>query len=187
MVVNTFKCFTIFFIDLRKKGIFMYNEKIFSYQNLANFNFEKTKKNIIDYFNKLEKLAWELAKLNAQKGLVTNYDFIEEFKKQPYIPVGKDGFNISAKECKEEELKKCIASYYWAKSILSSQEQIYIEECFVKHKYEDEIIDLLGFSSVDSNEFRKLKRSAIYKMADFLNLVVMKEGVLENGKRKVSC
>lgn len=60
-----------------------------------------------------------------------------------------------------------------AKSILSEQEKIYIDECFVNHKYEDEIVALLGFGSSDSNEFRKLKRSAIYKFADFFDLLVI--------------
>jgi len=83
-------------------------------------------------------------------------------------------FSLSAKENKEEQLKKYISSYYWAKSILSDREQLYIRECFVNRKYEGELVDLLGFYSSDSNEFRKLKRSAIYKFADFLCLVVEK-------------
>ena len=39
-------------------------------------------------------------------------------------------------------------------------------------KYEDEIVDLLGFNSIDSWAFRKLKRNAIYKFAYVLNLIV---------------
>ena len=152
----------------------MYNDKTLSVQNLENLDFERTKKNISNYFRNLEKLEWEWAKLNAQKGLVANYDFSIEYRKQPYIPIGEDVFNLSAKEHKEEQLKKYISSYYWAKSILSDMEQLYITECFINCKYEDELADLLGFYSSDSKSFRRLKRSAIYKFADFLNLVVEK-------------
>ncbi|MCL2718716.1 MAG: hypothetical protein FWE14_08045 [Lachnospiraceae bacterium] len=163
----------------------MDNEKILSIQNLENLNYKETKKNIIDYFYQLERLKWELAKLNAQKGLVTNYDFITHYQKQPFIPVGKDGFNISAKEDKEEQLKKYISSYCWAKSILTNQEQIYIEESFINHKYDEQIIEILGFGNIDENEFRKIKRNAVYKLADFLELAVEKEE--SYGKRKVNC
>jgi len=78
------------------------------------------------------------------------------------------------KELTEKELQKHLAGFQWATSILSDLEQLYIMEHFVKGKYEDEITDLLGFNSRDSSEFRRLKRSAIYKFADFLNLVVEK-------------
>jgi len=152
----------------------MFCDKTLSFQNLENINFEETKKNVNDYFKNLEKIEWELAKLTAQKGLTANYDFSVEYKKRPYIQIGKDDFNLSAKEYKEEELKKYISSYYWAESILSDIEQLYIKEYFVNRKYEDELIDLLGFSNSESNEFRQLKKSAIYKFADFLNLVVEK-------------
>ena len=91
----------------------------------------------------------------------------------------------SAKEHKEEQIKKHLSSYYWAISALSDKEKLYISECFLNRKYEEEIIDLLGFESIDSNEFRKLKRSAVYKFADFLELVVEKED--SYGKRKVNC
>jgi len=139
--------------------------------NLENLNYEETKKNVSNYFMDLEKLEWELAKLNAQQGLTVNYDFESEYIRQPYVPIGKDAFNLMAKDNKEEELKKYISSYYWAKSVLSDKEQIYISECFMNHKYEDEIIELLGYTSSDSNEFRKLKRSALYKFADFLRIL----------------
>lgn len=152
----------------------MYNDKTLSFQNLENFNFDETKKNVNNYFIYLEKLGWELAKLNAQKGLISNYDFSVEYKKQPYSPIKKDDFNLSAKDCKEEELKKYLSSFYWAKSVLSDIEQLYIVEYFVNRKYEDELVDLLGLNSSDSNEFRKLKKSAVFKFADFLNLVVEK-------------
>ena len=137
-------------------------------------------KNVNDYFMNLEKLEWEWAKLQAQKGLTASYDFASEYKKQPYIhtPIGKDVFSLSAKENKGKQLKEYISSYYWAKSVLSDQERLYIGEYFINRRYEDEIVDLLSFNSSDSNEFRKLKRSAIYKFADFLNLLVEKtEGV----------
>lgn len=84
-------------------------------------------------------------------------------------------FGLSAKEYKEEQLRKYISSYYWAKNNLSNIEQIYIEEYFVNGKHENELLEELGCYSTDSNEFRKLKKSAIYKFADFLNLVVEKD------------
>ena len=150
----------------------MYKNKTLSSQNLKGFNYEETKRNVNGYFMNLEKLEWEYAKLNAQKGLTTNYDFTVENKRQAYIPIGKEILQLSAKELKEEELINCIQGYYWAKNVLSDLEQIYIMEYFINRKYEDEIVDLLGFNNADSNEFKKLKRSAIYKFADFLNLVV---------------
>jgi len=155
--------------------IIMYSNKTLSVQNLSHFDFEETKKNVTNYFANLEKLEWEWAKLNAQKGLIANYDFMIEYKKQPYIPIGKDFLNLSIKECKEEQLKKYISNYYWARSTLSDTEQQYITECFVNRKYEDELAGLLGLGNSDSNEFRKLKRSAVYKFADFLDLIVEKK------------
>lgn len=149
-------------------------EKTFSNQKLENFNFEETKKNINSYFMYLDDLEWEFEKLNAQKCLTANYDFRVEYKKQPYSPVGKDIFNLSAKELKEEELKKYISGYYWAISVLSPEEQLYIDGCFIKRKYEEELVDLLGFSNIYSRGFIRLKKSAIYKFADFLNLLVEK-------------
>jgi len=149
--------------------------KTLSNQNLQNFNFEETKRNVNNYFRRLETLEWELAKLNAQNGLTLKYDFATEYSKQPYLQMGKDIFNLSAKELTDDELKRYISNYYWATSILSDIEQIYIMEYFINHKYEDEIVDLLGFNNSDSNEFRVLKRSAIYKFADFLSLLVEKK------------
>jgi len=146
-----------------------------SIQNLEGFDLEETKRNIDSYFINLENLEWEWMKLNTQKGLTANYDFSTEYSKQPYIKIGRDVLNLSAKELKEEELKMYIANYYWARSILSDEEQIYIMEYFINEKYEDEIIDLLGFNNRDSNEFKRLKRSAIYKFADFLSLLVEKK------------
>jgi len=152
----------------------MFNNKSLSIQNLENYNFEETMKNVNDYFMNLEKLEWEWAKLQAQKGLTANYDFAVEYKRQPYNPIGKDDFSLSVKEDKEEQLKRLISSYYWAKSLLSVSEQLYISECFISQKCESELVDLFGFDRSDSNDFRKLKKSAIYKFADFLNLVVEK-------------
>jgi len=146
-----------------------------SIQNLEGFNFEETKRNVSNFFLGLENLEWEWTKLNAQKGLTANYDFSVEYSKQPYMTLGTDMFNLSAKELTEEELKKYISNFYWAKSILSDEEQLYLMEYFVNRKYEDEIVDLLGFNNSDSNEFKKLKRSAIYKFADFLSLLVQKQ------------
>ncbi|MCL2281800.1 MAG: hypothetical protein FWC26_00610 [Fibromonadales bacterium] len=149
----------------------MYRDKLLSAQNMS-FNFEATKKNVNSYFLQLEKLAWELEKMNGQRGLISNYDFSVDYKKQPFIPLGKDEFALSTKENKEEQLKKYLSNYYWAKSVLSDKEQIYIAECFINRLFEDEIVGLLGCTSSDSNEFRKLKKSAVYKFADFLGLVV---------------
>ena len=145
-----------------------------SSQNLDGFNFEETKRNVNSYFMDLENLEWQWTKLNAQKGLTANYDFEANYRKQPFMKIGTDMFNVSAKELTEEELKKQISSFYWAKSILSDTEQLYLMEYFINRKYEDEIVDLLGFSNSDSNEFKKLKKSAIYKFADFLSLLVEK-------------
>jgi DNA-directed RNA polymerase specialized sigma subunit len=166
----------------------MFGDKEF--WNLEGFNFEATKKNVSNYFKVLERLEWEWAKLNAQNGQAVNYDFSAEYQKQPYSPIGQDEFCLSAKEDKEEQLKKYISSYYWAKSILSENEQLYIHEYFINQKREDEIVDLLSFASTDCNEFRKLKRSAIYKFADFFNLleleIVKTETGEENEKKNIS-
>jgi len=159
----------------------MYKNRTLSSQNLEGFNFEETKRNVNNYFINLETLEWEWEKLNAQKGLIANYDFEAEYSKQPYISIGKDILNLSAKELKEDELREYISNYYWAKSVLSDEEQLYIAEYFINRKYEDEIIDLLGFNNTDSNEFKRLKRSAIYKFADFLSILV--ENV-ENEKKQ---
>ena len=153
----------------------MKRNRTMSIQNLEGFNFEETKRNVSNFFLGLENLEWEWTKLNAQKGLTANYDFSVEYSKQPYMTLGADMFNLSAKELTEEELKKYISNFYWAKSILSDEEQLYLMEYFVNRKYEDEIVDLLGFNNSDSNEFKKLKRSAIYKFADFLSLLVQKQ------------
>ena len=165
----------------------MFKDKAF--WNLEGFNFEATKRNVNNYFKVLEKLEWEWAKLNAQNGQVVNYDFSTQYQKEPYTPIDKDVFNLSAKEYKEEQLKRYITSYYWAKSVLSDKEQLYIHEYFINQKYEDEIVILLDFCSSDSNEFRKLKRSAIYKFADFFNLlefeVIKTETGEENEKKKI--
>jgi len=151
----------------------MYKNKVLSCQNLEDFNFEETKKNIKEFFINLEKVEWEWAKLIVQKGM-SKFDFSDQYKREPYSPIGKDMFGLSAKEYKEEQLKKYIASYYWAKNSLSHIEQIYIEEYFVNRRYENELMEILGFYNTDSNEFRKLKKSAVYKFADFLNLLVEK-------------
>ena len=152
----------------------MYKEKILSVKNLENFNFEETKKKVNNYFLDLETLEWEVAKLDAQKGMSTEYDLSVEYRKQSYSPRGKDEFNLCAREEKEEQLKRYLASYSKARSVLSDKERIYIVECFVNRKFENEIVKLLGYSSCDGNGFRILKKSAIYKFADFLGLVVKK-------------
>ena len=150
----------------------MYNRKISQTQKLDSFDLGKTKRNVNNYFETLEALKWEQAKLNAQKGMTVNYDLSAPNKKQPYIPVGKDEFNLSAAETNNEEIEKHLSGFYWAQSILSEQEQLYITEYFVNGKYEDEVVGLLGLNTIDSREFRKLKRRAIYKFAYVLNLLV---------------
>ena len=161
----------------------MYSNKELTIQKLKNFNFVETKRNVKRYFENLEKLKWELAKINAYKGLTAHYDFTVEYKRLPYIPFGKDEFDLSEKECKEEELKKYISSYYWAKSILSDNEQFYINEHFLNDKYENELAEQLGFSGSDNHAYRRLIRSAVYKFADFLGLV---ERDIKNGKKKTN-
>jgi DNA-directed RNA polymerase specialized sigma subunit len=141
-------------------------------ENLGGFNFKETKNLVSNYFMDLEKLKWEQARLNVQQGLTAKYDISDEDKKPAYIVAGKDEFNLSAKAEKSEELRKHLSGYYWAKSILSEQEQLYITEYFVNGKYEDEVVELLGFSRSDSRAYRSLKRKAIYKFAYVLNLVV---------------
>ena len=141
-------------------------------ENIDNFNYKKTKKKVNKYFEDLDRLEWEKARLNVQKGLIARCDVTKEEKKQPYIPVGKDEFSLIAKAAKNEEVKKHLSGYFWAKSILTEEEQIYIMESFVNGRYQEEIADLLGFNSSDSWAFRKLKRRAIYKFAYVLNLIV---------------
>ena len=154
----------------------MITETILSIQNLEDFDFEGTIKNLNKYFRRLERIKWEFAKLNAGKGLTANYNFALHYKNHnPYISFGKDEFGFLIKESKEEELKRYISSYYWAKSILADKEKIYINERFINNKHENELLDLLGFYSIDSRDFRRFKKIAIYKFADFLNLVIRKD------------
>lgn len=143
--------------------------------NLEGFNYEETKRNVNNYFMNLETLQWELEKLNAQRGLTANYDFSAEYRKQPFVQIGAEILRLSAKDLKEKELKEYISNFYWARSILTDEEQLYIMEYFIEQKYEDEIVDVLGFNNSDSRAFKKLKRSAIYKFADFLSILVQKK------------
>ena len=140
--------------------------------SIEKFNLKKTKRRVYRYFMDLERLEWEQARLNVQKGLTAKYDISNENNRQGYIATGKDEFNLKAKEEKNEELEKHLEGYHWAKSILSEQELQYIIEYFANRKYEDEVVDLLGFSGSDSRAFRALKRKSIYKFAYVLNLVV---------------
>ena len=136
-----------------------------------DFDLRETRKKVNDYFEYLERLKLERARLNIQKGLIAKLDASNESKKQANVTVGKDEFNLSAIENKEEELQKHISGYQWAKSILSEQEQLYIIECFMNGKYDDEIIGQLGFYSRDSLAYKRLKRQAVYKFAYVLELV----------------
>ena len=149
-------------------------EKVLSPQLLEGFDYESTKKNVVEFFCYLKKLEWEWRKLNIQKGLTAHYDFSAEYMKLPYIPIGKDMFALSAKEFKEEELKQYISTYYKAKSVLTEREQKFIIELFENRKREDEIVEIVDCVSRDSREFRNLRRSAVYKFADFLGLAVEK-------------
>jgi len=141
-------------------------------ENLDSFNLRETKKRVNDYFSELDRLEWEQARLDIQKGLTARLDASDESKKQAYIAIGVDEFNLSAKEEKRQELANHLAGYQWAKNILSEREQQYITEYFINGKYEDEVVGLLGYRGSDSMGFRNLKRKAIYKFAYVLNLVV---------------
>jgi len=140
--------------------------------SLDSFNLRETKKRINDYFSDLDRLEWEQARLDIQRGLIAQYDVSNEDKKGAYVATGKDEFNLSAKEEKRKELANHLAGYQWAKNILSEQEQLYITEYFINGKYEDQVVSLLGYKGSDSMGFRNLKRKAIYKFAYVLNLVV---------------
>jgi len=137
-----------------------------------SFNLRETKKKVNNYFVDLERLEWERARINVQRGLSAKYDVSNENKKGAYVATGQDEFSLLAKAEKDEELQQHLAGYHWAKSVLSEQEQLYITEYFVNGKYEDEVVGLLGFDSSDNMAFRNLKRKAIYKFAYVLNLVV---------------
>jgi len=141
-------------------------------ENLDSFSLRNTKKRVKGYFKDLDRLEWEQARLDIQKGLTAKHNVANESKKQSYVATGADEFNLSAKEEKRKELANHLAGYQWAKDILSEQEQLYITEYFINGKYEDEVVGLLGYSGSDSMGFRNLKRKAIYKFAYVLNLVV---------------
>jgi len=151
----------------------VFGDRLLSKKNLR-FNFDKTKKKVNNYFEALEDLEWELKKTDIQKGLTANYDFSDESQKQPITAKGKDEFNLSTKEKKEEELKKYISNYRGAINALSYKEQMYITEYFINRRFGYELADLLEIGATDSRRFRELRRSAIYKFADVLNLVVEK-------------
>jgi ArpU family phage transcriptional regulator len=136
-----------------------------------NFDLRETRKKVNDYFEDYEKMKMERARLNVQKGLIAKYEASEEDKSGAYVATGKDEFNLSAIENKDEELEKHMSGYHWAKSILSEQEQHYIIESFINRKYDDEIIGQLGFYSPDSLAYKRLKRQAVYKFAYVLDLV----------------
>jgi len=141
-------------------------------ENLDSFNLRETKKRVNDYFSDLDRLEWEQARLDIQRGLTAKYEAIDENQGQGYVTTGADEFNLSAKEEKRKELANHLVGYQWAKDILSGQEQRYITEYFINGKYEDEVVGLLGYKGSDSMGFRNLKRKAIYKFAYVLNLVV---------------
>jgi hypothetical protein len=149
----------------------MFEKRTLSNKELKKFDFEGTKSSVRKYFENLENIEWELAKINIQKGMTANYDLAVEYKNNPYIRIGKDEFCLSAKEYKEDELKNYLFSYYWGKSFLTDKEQIYIHEHFVNHRYEYEISEMIGCAYPDDYEFRKIKKSAVYKFANFLNLI----------------
>jgi len=153
-----------------KEGVLYMKMKLS--ENLESFNFEETKDKVSSYFSDLQKLEWEQARLNVQRGLIAKYEVSDEDKKQEYVAVGQDEFNLSAKAEKNEELEKHLSGYYWAKSILSPNEQLYITEYFKNGKYQDEVVGLLGYNGSDDRGFRRLKREAIYKFAYVLDIVV---------------
>lgn len=57
----------------------MFKENILSNKNLENLDYEATKQEVINYFNDLERLELRCIKINAQKGLTSNYDLTVEF------------------------------------------------------------------------------------------------------------
>jgi len=141
-------------------------------ETIDSFNIKETKERISSYFSDLDRLELEQARINIQRGLIARYEASDEDKTQAYVSTGVDEFNLSAKENKNKEIEKHLSGYYWAKSILSAQEQLYIIEYFKNGKYEDEVVGLLGYNGIDDRGFRKLKRTAIYKFAYVLDLVV---------------
>jgi hypothetical protein len=125
--------------------------------NIGDFNLIETKKKVSNYFMVLEKLEWEPARLNVQRGLVAKHKVADESKKQPYVVAGADEFNLSAKEAKAEKLKKHLSGYYWAKSILTAQEQLYITEYFVNDT--GKLVELLS-------ELERIRLELEYKRPD---------------------
>jgi DNA-binding CsgD family transcriptional regulator len=116
----------------------MFNNKTLSIQNLENFNFEETKRNVNNYFLDLERLQWEWLKLNAQKGLTANYDFSASYTSQPYVPIGKDEFNIGAKYIKNKIIVR----------EKESAETIFIEDDFTGQADEDIIYKSINQEAV---------------------------------------
>ena len=41
------------------------------------------------------------------------------------------------------------------------------------YKFKDEVMEIFGFSNRADHEYRRLRRSAVYKFTDFLNLLVV--------------
>ena len=162
----------------------MFSNKPLSMKNLEDFDFYETKNNIKGYFKELENLEWELIKLNGQKTLTRNYG-LKDFDKKQYISKGQDEFNLVAKERIKEQLKKYLSDFQIAKNLLSDIEQLYIVEVYVNRKRECEFIDTLGFSYRDNHEYRRVKKSAIYKLADVLGLVVEKNNEEKVLKKKL--
>lgn len=158
----------------------MFKDRLLPNEILKEFDFEKTKNNVFNYFVEIQQLEWDIYSLYGQMNLTACYDFSAE--RTPYMLIGKDEFDLSLKGDKEQELEMYMTGYCCAKSRLIDIEQIYIDERFVNRKNEGELVGLVGCSSSDGNDFRKIKKSAIYKFADCLGLLVKND---DENKEKV--
>ena len=54
-------------------------------ETIDSFNLKETKDKVSNYFTDLQKLEWEHARLNVQRGLIAKYEATEEDKNQPYV------------------------------------------------------------------------------------------------------
>lgn len=154
----------------------MYENKLLPKHILDDYNFKDTKLNVDHYFEHIEKMEWQYEKLNCLRGLTAKYDLTCDNEKRLYSPIGKDIFNISAKECTEEKLKQIIYTFNYALDNLEEVEKKFIKSHYRDHKSDDEVINELGLINLysDSYEYRHIKRSAIIRFASFLGVEVEK-------------
>ena len=154
----------------------MFDEKLLRAEIIKEYDYPKTKEKVDEYFKKLETVIWYHAKINCHKGLGARYDLSKVYQQIPYSSFRSDEFNLSAKEYSEEQLKRFISSYFCAKKGLNKEEQIFIEQHYVNFKYDEEIAPMLNIATVngDSYALRRIKRSAVIKFAEFLEIAVLK-------------